>query len=555
MNRDRRWIEILSDALADGRPVSRVFGLDRGRPIDRYYIENFLSVHAPAIRGRVLEVGDATYTRRYGGERVTQADVLHATGDGTKDVIVSDLATGALEIASETYDCIILTQTLHFIHDMRAALEALRRILKPGGTLLATMAGITQISRYDMDRWGDQWRLTIRSAQELFDAVFIGDGVRIDRFGNSVAVTAFLNGLAIEDMPPGSLDPIDPDYEVTITAAVTKAQLPPKPRAGNPGRAVVLMYHRVALLESDPQLLAVNPERFREHMAALRSIGTPVPLSRIADGLRTGTLPERAIAVTFDDGYADNLHVAKPLLVDAEIPATVFVSTGTLGTAAEYWWDELERLILLPEHLPSTLHLKIGNGMIEADRIGTSPPERGGWNVLDKGSPTPRSALYRKLHACLLGLNEADERMQALLDLAHWSGCPLRGRDSHRPLDGDGVRSLAREGLIEIGAHTVSHLNLGRLGLAKQREEILRSQKHLASVVGRPIRAFAYPFGNSGSFDAGTVALLDKLGFTAAVTTRPDPVRDGDHPLLVPRLCVRDWPTEELVARIAAWLD
>ena len=558
MNDDRHWLNILSGALADGRPVSRTFGFERGRPIDRLYIDTFLAGQAAAVRGRVLEVGDDGYTRRYGGTAVERADVLHASGEGATNAIVSDLAAGAPEIASGTYDCIIFTQTLHVIHDIRAVLETLRRILKAGGTLLATMPGITPVSRYDMDRWGDHWRLTGCSARKLFEAVFIGDAVDVTGFGNPVAATAFLNGLAVEDMPGGSLDPIDPDYEVTVAVAVRKALLPAKPRSGAAARAVVLMYHRIAALETDPQLLAVRPDRFRNHLAGLRGVGTPVPLARVAEGLRGGELPERAIAVTFDDGYADNLETAKPLLEAAGIPATVFVTTGPLGSAGEYWWDELERLILLPERLPAALRMTVGGRPGSADLAGNAAPERSAgtreWSVADADTPTPRHALYRALHAALLALDDPDEVERVLLALARWAGCPLRGREGYRPLDGDGVRTLAAGGLVEVGAHTVSHPNLGRLSIARQRDEIRQSRGRLEAILGQPVRSFAYPFGNSGSFDAGTLALLHAEGFSNAVTTRSDPVRDGDHPLLIPRLCVRDWPAGELVSRIARWL-
>jgi len=202
-------------------PVSRVFGFDRGLCIDRYYIENFLAHHADDIQGRVLEIGDDAYTRKFGGERVTRSDVLHVAEGNPKATIVADL-TCADQIPSDTFDCIILTQTLQLIYDMRAAIRHLHRILKPGGVLLATFPGISQISRYDMDRWGDYWRFTDASTRRLFAEVFGPDNVTIQTYGNVLVACAFLHGLAANELSASELDFADPEYQVVITVRATK---------------------------------------------------------------------------------------------------------------------------------------------------------------------------------------------------------------------------------------------------------------------------------------------------------------------------------------------
>ena len=145
-------------------PISRVFGFDRGQPIDRYYIEAFLQRQSHDIRGRVLEIGDPEYTHKFGSDRVTQSDVLHAVSGNPQATLVGDLATGQ-GIPHNVFDCIILTQTLLFVYDFHAAVTNCYAALKPGGVLLATFPGISQISRYDMDRWGDYWRFATRSAK------------------------------------------------------------------------------------------------------------------------------------------------------------------------------------------------------------------------------------------------------------------------------------------------------------------------------------------------------------------------------------------------------
>jgi len=202
-------------------PVSRVFGFDRGLCIDRYYIENFLAHHADDIHGRVLEIGDDAYTRKFGSERVTKSDVLHVAEGNPKATIVADL-TCTDHIRTDTFDCIIFTQTLQFIYDMRAAIRHLHRILKPGGVLLATFPGISQISRYDMERWGDFWRFTDASTRRLFAEVFGPDNVTIQTYGNVLVACAFLHGLAANELSASELDFADPEYQVVITVRATK---------------------------------------------------------------------------------------------------------------------------------------------------------------------------------------------------------------------------------------------------------------------------------------------------------------------------------------------
>lgn len=202
-------------------PVSRVFGLDRGQGIDRYYIENFLARHATDIRGQVLEVANNTYTIRFGGGRVTKSDVLHVQEGNPKATIVADLSAGN-HIPSDVFDCIILTQTLSFIFDTRAAIRTLYRILKQRGVLLATLPGICQISRYDLERWGDYWRFTTLSARRLFEEVFSSDKIVVEAHGNVLVANAFLHGLAVEELRSDELDYKDDDYQLVITVRATK---------------------------------------------------------------------------------------------------------------------------------------------------------------------------------------------------------------------------------------------------------------------------------------------------------------------------------------------
>jgi len=203
-------------------PISRTFGFDRGTCIDRRYIEQFLSREQASIRGRVLEIAENTYTRQFGGERVVQSDVLFTKPGHRNGTIVGDL-TRRESLPACAFDCIVLTQTLQHIYDMHAAVETLHAILKPTGVVLATMPGISHISRFDMDRWGDFWRFTTASAGRLFGDVFGIENVRADSWGNAYAAVGLLHGLAIEDLDKAKIDQPDCDYQVIVTVAATKA--------------------------------------------------------------------------------------------------------------------------------------------------------------------------------------------------------------------------------------------------------------------------------------------------------------------------------------------
>jgi SAM-dependent methyltransferase len=182
-----------------------------------------LSAHALDLHGRVLEIADRTYTHRFGADRVIQSDVLHAVEGNPEATIVADL-TSAEHIPSDTFDCIICTQTLLFIYDVRSAIQTLYRILKPGGVLLATFPGICQISRDDLERWGDYWRFTTLSARRLFVEAFPDTYVTVEAHGNVLAAISFLHGLAAEELRQEELDYRDPDYEVSITIRAVKPE-------------------------------------------------------------------------------------------------------------------------------------------------------------------------------------------------------------------------------------------------------------------------------------------------------------------------------------------
>lgn len=210
---------VLFGTLRSTEPVNPAFGMTRGTPIDRHYLDRYLHAHRDVIRGRVMEVGSSEYTERFGGD-VTSIDVLHFTESETA-TIVADLAS-CPQIPDGSFDCIVLTQTLHYIFDMKAAVAELHRILAPGGTVLCTVPGLSQISRWDMDRWGDRWRLTSLSAFELFSTAFPPEDVAVETFGNALSALCFVEGIPAERLRPKELDVNDPDYQVLVAVEARK---------------------------------------------------------------------------------------------------------------------------------------------------------------------------------------------------------------------------------------------------------------------------------------------------------------------------------------------
>ena len=197
------------------------FGFGRGHCIDRYFIEQFLAASAADIHGDVLEIGDAEYTTRFGAGSVVQSHVLHAVAGNSGATIVGDLVSGD-GIPTDAYDCFIMTQTLPFVYDIFAAMKTVWRCLKPGGVVLATLPGISPISRYDAVRWGDFWRFTPQSVTRLFGDAFGPQNIEVQSLGNVALATAILHGLVVHEMRPEELAFKDEDYPVVICCRAVK---------------------------------------------------------------------------------------------------------------------------------------------------------------------------------------------------------------------------------------------------------------------------------------------------------------------------------------------
>ena len=218
----KRWLKPSRLHLFAKRavPLSTYYGFDRGTPVDRYYIERFLAANREAIRGQCLEIKDAGYTRRFGGDRVSVSDVLDIDPSAPEATLHGDLRR--LDgVADDRYDCIILTQVLQYVDDCQAALGECRRILKPGGTLLATVPTLSRIGlQAGVD--GDFWRFTGAGASRLFSCVFDADNVEAQAHGNVLTGLAFWVGMAIEEVSPRARELEDPSFPLLVTVKAVK---------------------------------------------------------------------------------------------------------------------------------------------------------------------------------------------------------------------------------------------------------------------------------------------------------------------------------------------
>ena len=211
-----RWYD-----LRKTQPVSSIFGLDRGIPIDRYYIENFISANKDTIKGEVLEIGDSTYSKKYGNPNFMNYQVLSYSKEDPDVTIIGDL-TEHSSLPANTIDCFICTQTFNFIYDFQKAMEGAYLLLKNDGVLLATVGGISQISRFDMDRWGDFWRFTTKSTMTAFGKVFGEANVIVESYGNVLSAIAFLEGISAGELKNEELDYRDENYQLLITIRAVK---------------------------------------------------------------------------------------------------------------------------------------------------------------------------------------------------------------------------------------------------------------------------------------------------------------------------------------------
>jgi peptidoglycan/xylan/chitin deacetylase (PgdA/CDA1 family)/glycosyltransferase involved in cell wall biosynthesis len=523
------------------QPLSQQWGRDRGTAIDRHYIEKFLDAHRADIHGRVLEVRDSIYTRRFGGDAVTTCDVIDRDGANGLATVIADLRR-ADAIGTGTYDCIILTQTLQLVDDIAAVLGECARILRPGGVLLATAPSVIRVDD-EAGLEGDFWRLTEASARQLFADVFPVDRFDVSAYGNVMACAAFLYGASVEEMAPADLDHADPTFPLVIAIRAVKPERSQRPATSShepystsPSTlsrtfpAAILAYHRIADLTPDSHALCTPSGVFREQMEYIRREYSPIGLEDLVRAAAAGRIPERAVAITFDDGYLDALTAASPILTALGIPATFFVNTDRLSEEHERWWDILERVFLSGPPLPPVLTISLGGHDL----------------ALPTATSAERSAALECLNRTAWPL-EASGRSGLVADVLAWSHNAIAPRSTHRVLTSAEVLTLASRPGHSIGAHTIHHLALTTQSAETRWSEVRDDKLTLERAIDRPVHLFAYPYGD---FDAGTVATVRKAGFFAAFTVETGLVSAGANRFLLPRCEITAGDRDRFPARL-----
>jgi peptidoglycan/xylan/chitin deacetylase (PgdA/CDA1 family) len=475
-------------------PIARDWGYARGGPVDRRYIRAFVARHSSDIHGRVLEIQEDDLTRAFGGRRVTRADVLDVDGSNPRAHLIADLRS-APQLAGDTYDCIVLTQTAHVIDDPDRVLGECHRLLKPGGVLLATFPSVSRVC-LEYGLRGDFWRVTPAGARVLAERAF-GSQVDIDPFGNVKTTIAFLHGLGEAELSDADYNVADPYNPMLVGVRARKVPAPAAPavRRRSVVRGLILLYHRIETTGHDPFDLSVPAELFEQHLEVVAEQGTIVDLHEMLT-LSPENLPERPIALTFDDGYSGHLSHVLPVLERQSLPATFFLTSAGLVQDTEYWWDTLERV---------------------------QPPA------------------MRQLHdQCVhASLNDRTHLLSPYLRAAP----PFR-----RPLRAEEVQRLAAGRGVTIGAHSINHLLLTSQSEEVRQAEMADCRRALEAVTGRPVTLFAYPYG---AVDEPT-ARVAREHFDFALDCTPERVTASFDAARVPRLDVKRWTRKEFADRLDA---
>jgi peptidoglycan/xylan/chitin deacetylase (PgdA/CDA1 family) len=306
--------------------------------------------------------------------------------------------------------------------------------------------------------------------------------------------------------------------------------------------ALILGYHRIADEPFDPYQVCVKPEYFREQMEVLRLYCSPLSLSELVQSLKKNDLPRKAVVITFDDGYADNLYVAKPILEKHNLPATVFVATGYIG--GMFWWDELAGMMQSTQDLTKGFNLSV-NGRTFRWKPGNSKGEQ-----KREGTFPYLENLLQSLYAFLMDL-ATEDRQKALSQISSLAVTGSNFGQLPRSLSVDELAQVAEAELLEVGAHTVSHPKLVDLPENDQRFEIQQSKKYLEEILNRPVTHFSYP---NGSFSDTTEAIVKISRYQSACASTNDVVWRGSDAFRLPRFWVRNCNGDTFSKWLRHWL-
>ncbi|MBI3582501.1 MAG: polysaccharide deacetylase family protein [Nitrospinae bacterium] len=276
-------------------------------------------------------------------------------------------------------------------------------------------------------------------------------------------------------------------------------------------------------------MLAVKPEHFLDQMKFLKEHFPVLKYDADWSGVR-----EPSVVVTFDDGYADNYLEALPILQETGVAATFFITPELIDSNQEFWWDELERVILGKWSYPDHFELK--------DKIYH--------RIWLTATESERKTLYNELHPLMRSL--APERRKVWLkQLRQWVKTDEAGRASHRLLKNQELQALAKSSFVTIGAHGMTHTSLGGQPMDSQENEMKESREQLEAIINRPVISFSYPFGTKSDYTTDTMNLCKRLGFTKAAANYPGQARRWTNRFEIPRQIVRDWPIDIFEKKIS----
>jgi peptidoglycan/xylan/chitin deacetylase (PgdA/CDA1 family) len=309
------------------------------------------------------------------------------------------------------------------------------------------------------------------------------------------------------------------------------------------GHALILGYHRIAEVAQDPYGICVAPRNFAEQLKVLSQTARVLGLQELVEALKVGAMPERAVVITFDDGYAETFYNAMPLLETYQVPATVFVVGGNLSR--EFWWDALERMVYSMPGLLEKCHLSVNGKKFEWEARGSEEDKFSGNDSRDK------RRLLLLLYHFLMSLTNM-ERDEAMTRLWAWSGSDALAQPICSALSAEEILDLADSGLMEVGSHTMAHPVLAELFLEDQKREIRGSKDELERLLKREVRCFSYPHG---SVSEETLKIVENAGFGCACASHNDVVRRGSNPFCLPRFWVPDWDGRRFSRWINTWIS
>jgi peptidoglycan/xylan/chitin deacetylase (PgdA/CDA1 family) len=313
--------------------------------------------------------------------------------------------------------------------------------------------------------------------------------------------------------------------------------------------AIILMYHRIGQSKRDHWQLGVSPHHFDEQMQIIKKYGHPILMREMSNPLTRLSMGKPRIMITFDDGYNDNFHNAKPILERYEIPATFFIVSGAVDSKEEFWWDELEKTILWTESIPEIFDLNI-EGTHYHWSLGNNTSDENVGDIPLNGTVVSKKQLVNIIWRILNHLS-LKKKKEALSRIAQWSKTTFKTRPDYLPMSSAEIISLANSKLFEVGAHTVTHPMLTNLPVQEQREEIKNSKNNLEKVISRKIESFSYPHGK---YSDETLEIMKELKFSTSVTVDQCAVQRNSNPYLLPRFMPLDWTGETFEGHLQKWL-